>query len=966
MAILINTGISNTKGKTRWLEPYTSEAINRQFYAGSSWGIVEGFNLVPNGGLSVRLSVDSVSSRSIAIVPDRQQKLAFSFLEPDQPTFDLTPYTGQRVYVLLYVNYSVGVSTVYSYRVVDSAELLNLWVQSAIILGSVRVPGVGAINAGHIDLGRTVYSGAGETGSSRWMVCNTNPEFDRGLAGYQRIGAESVGGFGLRSMTSPAFVGNTALGLGEINGASTAGLTSGIRVLVPNVRSGDKLLVRFWARSQFVSGARLRLVIGALYNQELIQGNVVSFDSYGAFVEVAADADSLSVDLEVVFPNAGDNGLFVVDKFEVLKLRQGIYDANAPQIVGAREFHLGTTAPSNGAYGRIRANGQTMSLSDARSTAELDLTENGYSSVPEALSAYRLLGRAYYTAKAMNEAFPEHALAGLVTKASSTTIDIGGNNPMRAADVSASFPDISYWLEGDDQLGLSIPLTGNGVLVAYDPDESVEASRYKRLDLGVIGSIPERYTLLAYVYYDTVLSDITEIIDLRYNMRRSHRKLQLVVEGDNGAEQAHMSLAGALKLCEIAQAKGYRFISEILVKGSFLLSEQIKIPSNVKIRGVMSEQGPPLITVADLSPLPLFDLQDSDNVTIEDLNFRAANAGTQNRIVFGSSTGQPSNFTLRRCKFSVSQNGSTYLGSILWLRDQPTHGCAGRLVVEDCYCQHRNAGFAFGDSFSAPNSAAFIGTVFAPQGQGVLAIPIQLYANPPSSNEFESELLIERCKFGSTIAGIQTKYRVRVINSVLSTQISYASEAIAGGGYLMVSGCQFNFDSFSTATPTETIVVTGTSLFRGSIVDCRFNLLRGSAAIELRCININLTGSTGHELTLSALNIFVGRADVGSSYGVFLRNFASKGRLVMSGVSIGSDDGAGTSATTYGVFCQSVDSSHLSGLHVTDVTNDRAVTFDATSDNNLVTGLFVQQQNGVGAGFTNAGSGNTLNSVKVV
>jgi len=139
MAILESIAIDVTKVKTRWTEPYVSEAINRALSTMPK-GIYHGFRITPDGGTSIRLTRDAQRMESMVVVEDSASGAKFVYREDTEVTFDLSAYSAQTVYVFAYVNYVVGISTTAAYRVVDAAELANPWVNSASLLGIVHVP----------------------------------------------------------------------------------------------------------------------------------------------------------------------------------------------------------------------------------------------------------------------------------------------------------------------------------------------------------------------------------------------------------------------------------------------------------------------------------------------------------------------------------------------------------------------------------------------------------------------------------------------------------------------------------------------------------------------------------------------------------------------------------------------------------------------------------------------------------
>jgi len=962
MTVLIDTAISNAKGKARWLEPYTSEALNRQMYNQGNWGIREGFNLVPTSGLNVKLQYDPSTSRSVANVPDRLKQLCFAFVEDAEPTFDLTAYAGQRVYILLYVNYTIGAASAYSYRVVNAAELVNSWVQSAIMLGSVRVPGVGAIAQKDIDLGQTLYIGAGSNGSKEWVKCNTNPEFDRGLAGYELTGSSVAGAFELRSLVSPGYIGADALGLGESTGASTLGMRSGIKVVVPSSKAGDKILVRFWAKSSLVSGAQLNLKIdgGALFNSVMLAADQASFDSYGVLVTVPADARSVDVDLEVVFPAAGNTGAFVVDSFEVLKLRRSVHDGNAPLLVGAREFSVG--AATNNKPSIIKANAGSMSLKAGNSSLALELTETGYTEPPNAQSAMRLLGRAYNTTEALNNAFPEHCFGGIVTRASATTVDVSGDY-IRAVN-SASKPDESMWFDATGVNGLAVPTTGDGVLIVYEPEEAVEANRYKALDLGVTAFILGRYTLLAYVYYDPIATDITQVIDLRYSAEREHRKTRLVV-GSAPDSSSNMSLAGALKLCEIASTRNYATQFEIIIRGALTLTEQVVIPSNVTIRGETTGASKAIVTLPDLSPDPVFDLKDAAGVTIEDVTFQPATATGVSVIAFGSSTGSPSNLMMRRCNFE--ENGSNAFSSILKLDGSITDGLFGDLRLNGCHFHHRDKGIVFGSSFTGPNNVEITNCRFTPDLEGAPCVPLEIRANPGTNSLKANRVLIEGCRFGSCISGLVLVGPVEIRGCVLSCPVYYTTGSILTQR-LTITDTVFDFNHFTTAFPLYAISIGGTSTLNLKIssVEIKWTAVSVRGTSTLRAININMGSSVLMRVSINDTDIDFDPGNVGltsTSVGIYINNAAVTSSIILSGLRLRSFESAGNTLTT-GIALVSASNALISGLHCSGCANQKAVTFDASSDDNVLNSAFVRQA-GAGIGYTNGGAGNVTTNVSV-
>lgn len=263
MTILTTSAIVSAKVRMRFDEPYTSESVNRAAHAIQQPGIVRGFRLRQDTGAnaSVLLEVNPDTSDSLVAVPNDEGGFTLTVMEDANVVFDLSAQAGNRVWIFVYVDYSILSSTSAEYRVVDAAELVQSWVGKAICLGTVRVPASGAITQDHVDAGSSEYAGIMRAGGFGWSQVNGNPKFTRGLAGYTVgwVGGTAQGDgsvVGLLEEDSAERTHKARLGLA----VNTEPLTeSRLEVSISDYKENDLVRVSFLAKTNGVIGAGVKL-----------------------------------------------------------------------------------------------------------------------------------------------------------------------------------------------------------------------------------------------------------------------------------------------------------------------------------------------------------------------------------------------------------------------------------------------------------------------------------------------------------------------------------------------------------------------------------------------------------------------------------------------------------------------------------------------------------------------------------
>lgn len=119
MSTLIST-IASSKIKARWEEPYTSQAINSAFTALGK-GIVRGFFPAPGGDLDLEL-IDGEDNLSLAFIYDPVSKVTLLYREEASFTIDLSPFSGDVIYLGITIEYAVLTATTGEIRAYTKAE----------------------------------------------------------------------------------------------------------------------------------------------------------------------------------------------------------------------------------------------------------------------------------------------------------------------------------------------------------------------------------------------------------------------------------------------------------------------------------------------------------------------------------------------------------------------------------------------------------------------------------------------------------------------------------------------------------------------------------------------------------------------------------------------------------------------------------------------------------------------------
>lgn len=1013
MTIFVNAALTVSKLKARFLEPYTSEVINRFFFTQGLIGIHYGFDIQPDpitGPLAVKLVHDTARGRSLAVIPDYTQRLGFAFDEDTEQVLDLAANAGTRVYIFLYVAYTTsGTPTEIRLRVADAAELVNPWVNSALLLGTVRVPSVGSLSIGHIDKGSAIYAGLLAGGARRWSQHTTNPEFNKGLSGFGIIN----GRVGAVDYVLPGFSGGAGnILLGDLSGTAGAQGPHQVFVTVPDVKVDDVILVRFVTDAvSIANGATLNVVIGSGYDEVIIDANVASPEVFGVTYTATAADESLGVGLSLELPNVNSTARFTVRRFEVFRLRTDVAltgDQSSPDYVAARVLSFGVASTlagssltneggNNHAVLRIPTTGNNNLLTkpvriteDDYTTPSLkEQTDDGPSLLRAALQGTRAFGmmaslfpQAVIDGAALSVVLPDQVQLGsgvISAAAPATEADLYGAVEDNA--MLAPF-DAAY----NANLTVSVPTTGNPVLVMWDGDQADPTLRLIAIEAASVGLYPNA-TPLAWVEYDTGTNQITKLIDVRDKLINAQGKLTMYV-GESSNNRARMSLEGALQLVGVfagpstLQGRAVaRF--EIVVSGYHTVARTLQLHSFVTIRGeaqgtgITGTQQARLLLAGGVTTMFTTGTASLQRVTFKDLDFATTDADcTAIKIENNTSI---TKLALKNCRFYTVANPWKYA-----LDTGATNAYVNGMDLLACEFVH---GAASDDSF------------------GVFLRDQSLSS---------AEIVIDRCKFDLQAPGTNIGTHLKVNNN--STFTTHVTRSRFG----LIQGDDFAGTFFG-------VDVSGNSNIDGCTFGCSVRCYPGTALVRhytISNVKIERTGNGGGGLLdntvglvlekgadnsttiaqlsnvkvrTDALDPFIAQANVeGISVrgggtgtiivqmsnvhvtlptgagvvfvtGVYERASAGISQLQIDNLSVqGQNTGAaGTRAHGVWLGAQSARGT-LKGLRMENLDDNRAVYFDTGAIKNIL-GFMTVLQTSAGAGYTEVvPAANTIQTATIV
>jgi len=699
MTIHVTSAIDITKVKTRWEEPYVSEAIDKMMSVLGK-GVHHGFRMTSDGGQIVRLSHDTEYGDSLALILDENLGQAFEYREDTEATLDLTPVSaGTRAWVFLFVDYSVGVATTAEVRVADAAELANPWVNQALPLGTVRKPSAGAIGDGDIDHGSGEWLGLAGGDSSRWVSVHQNVYFEKGLAGFE-LGGAGVSSYPFAQAdyvtmvgVGDSYKGDRAARLGDTSGAQPSPDTGELRIELPQLLENDIVFWRFRAKAASVTnGGILRVALGAYFDETILDADLGSYEQFGYAVEITSDADDQSLDI-IADLTAGvtATGHFDIDEVEVYIFRPtGTVAAGNMDVAG--RFLM---ADAGGFTARLGADFGSWNLSDANASFDItDAADGGrFADIPVGTTLSLVAGLNHALrggGAAMDLMHPKAVFeGGEVTDGTSggANVDVSALKVRTAALSPTVAGAVDRYYEQDAVVDLALPVT-SGVeefFVTWDPNAE-DFVAYLTSD--VTFSSNEDVVILAYVEHDGGTGLNTRIIEMQDFITDLERKTPITVGASANARFS--SLEGALRM---ADQSGFTGTKEIVVTGTTTLGTSsgienaqatIPVPDGIVVRGAGDARVSVSRTWYDptVSPKVIFDLPDGGDVVFRDLLFTVGN-GTEGDIVLFSSAGNPRKVTIANVE--VEMTGSQALWRVIDC--VPTRA----LTVRDCYFQCRSS-----------------------------------------------------------------------------------------------------------------------------------------------------------------------------------------------------------------------------------------------------------------------------------
>lgn len=596
--------VDNSKAKIRWEEPYVSEALNRVQAGGATPGVVHGFHLVPDTGASnavVQVEHDPLFSNSVASVIDKGGNLSLTVQETASVSwdFDSIGVTGQRVWIFLYVDYQNGQATSVEYRAVDSAEFGSAWIDSAVQIGSVRVPsGGGTLANGDIEQGSGEFAGLGIHGPSRWWMASDNPDFRYGMSGYLTNGDVPA-----VSSTDFADVANVSMKLGRSGSGSSSNETGQLIQPLHHVEQDEVVLIRWRMKSANVSGdTEFKLLLQdanastdeVTYDVQTL--SLGSFQWFGMYLKVPSDLQYAYATLKVVFPNTSDTGEFYIDRFGVARRSQeDNISIHSPSWRAAEKVYIGEVNGSNASeFDPVWASLETTNTNflpqfDAeRFNEKIPVGDGAHLGFPGTVSSLlNTTWHEYRTRHSLDTVLKKRFIdGGTVAKTGPTEVtvdpvtvrsaegDPGGNLAgNRFLEVTSSTTIDVSGLGGDGW----VYLNPSPSLLAYEID-AVQTS-------GLDYSAAEEYVILGYIHWDSGSSEVERVTQVKDPADRLEENVPVTV-GDT-ADCRFQDLRAAM-----LYVQEYYDVSdpEIVIKGSVTIDDvpsngPVFIPDGTTIRG---------------------------------------------------------------------------------------------------------------------------------------------------------------------------------------------------------------------------------------------------------------------------------------------------------------------------------------------------------------------------------------------
>jgi len=163
----------------RFKEAYVSRGLNQKLYGIVGSGVVRGGKLATTGaGFGVFVLKDPTATDMIFSYQDANG-LQFTIRLPATQTLDLTAFANTTIYICLYVEYSIGATTIVEWRKYTEAEMLAA--PDVIVLGKVVVPAAGPIPAANVTptARRMAWDDKAPEG---WHQCVKNGGFEQAVA----------------------------------------------------------------------------------------------------------------------------------------------------------------------------------------------------------------------------------------------------------------------------------------------------------------------------------------------------------------------------------------------------------------------------------------------------------------------------------------------------------------------------------------------------------------------------------------------------------------------------------------------------------------------------------------------------------------------------------------------------------------------------------------------------------------
>jgi len=979
MTILAPTAvITPSKIRTRFEETYTSESLNRGLFVSGRMGLARGFRLVPVAGAVVKLARSAVFNDSLAFVPDEVNRLALTILETAEPSFDLAAFAGTRVYFFIYVNYTTAGATSAEYRVVDAAELGALWINSAISLGSVRVPSVGAITNEHCDHATAQWAGVFRNGLQGWQSLAPNSSFRAGFAGWD---IQQGGVYQLDTTAGDGDDYSAILGSSVAVGPPT---TSALRVSIFDVRENDLLFVRFRIKTQGVLSATTNLNVrlsewaagseGILFSQTYLEGgSVAGFESYGFMIEVPAvstDAELFTLSV-FAFNPPGGSGQYVIDNCEVYITRpdgtafSGLA-AQAPLravelIAGDTELsytdaRISLVGTNDGRLGFMDHNTfvELPGFGDPRSYAGsllATLTEAGYGKTREdSLLRDAVRGSALYGAT--SPLLGRQLLSGLEpTFVAPRTLSLTQGLLRRESGAT----------EYDDNV---VVTAGSVVLPAVDDFYVVYVTTAGVKSFSTFGAYTTTADRIPLFYVEVSVGTIISIVDLRTFGTPLQSIAPEILVGpsltpNHPNQQPHFtSLSQALLYVALTTSSNPSLVqprATIKIMQGFTLAAS-DVASGTLTRNVIIEGDGSLVTVL-VDGFSGTKIKLNDNSVLRNLSFRYSGSGifgagelinadganiliedvdlyysgTPSTAVWDEALRIPSNasglpLTLRRCRL--------YGDKIV---DSSTLDANQEVIFEDCHFEV-GTGSGPGTAFLAlggsnTGSILFRGCTFDCRNVTALGGNNGVFLNA-------ARLLVDGCRF-------------------LDCPLEADAPSLGG---------QLSNLVFLAANGTHYETLLNASGLGGSIVNVEARYPGAIATVSsVTPVKLNNNSPLGSGLNVSNLQVFVDSADCAAgvlieSDNVCLNNVqvytaaltAGGSNVVVAGADCVVNGGRLVTADTVSARLLTATGARalVANLSVNGGSNDQAIVFEAAAGNGLINNLIIQ--NGGGTGYTDS------------